>query len=407
MEGNDEKREQLKPDAQWEFVFIFGILGILLGSYAYIYSGWQFSLLFILGSLIGFTLFHARFGFSAVYRHIVESGNTEMLRAHMVMLGTASLLFAPIFAFDVGLFGQAPQPALAPASFGVVVGAFLFGFGMEIGSGLAPSSLYRAEGGRTASIFTLAGFFLGSFAGAYHYTFWHDVLPAPPEFSLATDTVLGYGGSVFLQLLLFVGIGVGTYMYKLQKRPPALPPLPSVAGWRRMMFGSWPLWTGAALLGVLNAAVLMVQGSPWKLTAAFTFWSSSLAETLGIDAAGWAYWGSQDSWIALDRSVFMHDLSVLNFGVITGTLLTLALGGLIRFGPVPPRVIAAALGGGLLMGYGATISFGANIGAYFSAIASFSLHAWVWTFMAVIGVYSAFFLAKKLNLPRAGSKGKG
>ncbi|WP_054636609.1 YeeE/YedE thiosulfate transporter family protein [Thalassobacillus sp. C254] len=59
------------------------------------------------------------------------------------------------------------------------------------------------------------------------------------------------------------------------------------------------------------------------------------------------------------------------------------------------------------MGYGAAISYGANIGAYFSGIASFSLHAWIWTVMAITGVYTAFHIEKRLKLTRAGSKGQG
>ena len=46
--------------------------------------------------------------------------------------------------------------------------------------------------------------------------------------------------------------------------------------------------------------------------------------------------------------------------------------------------LAAAVGG-LLMGYGARLSFGCNIGALFSGIASGSLHGWVWFAAAFAG----------------------
>jgi uncharacterized membrane protein YedE/YeeE len=45
----------------------------------------------------------------------------------------------------------------------------------------------------------------------------------------------------------------------------------------------------------------------------------------------------------------------------------------------------AAVIGGLLMGYGARLAFGCNIGAYFSGLASGSLHAWVWLPAAYLG----------------------
>ena len=41
--------------------------------------------------------------------------------------------------------------------------------------------------------------------------------------------------------------------------------------------------------------------------------------------------------------------------------------------------------GGLLLGYGARIAYGCNIGAYFSGIASGSAHGWLWLVAAFTG----------------------
>ena len=38
-----------------------------------------------------------------------------------------------------------------------------------------------------------------------------------------------------------------------------------------------------------------------------------------------------------------------------------------------------------MLGYGARLAFGCNIGAYFSGIASGSLHGWVWMVAAFAG----------------------
>jgi len=59
-----------------------------------------------------------------------------------------------------------------------------------------------------------------------------------------------------------------------------------------------------------------------------------------------------------------------------------------RFAPsfkIPGKSIAAAIIGGLLLGYGARIAFGCNIGAYFGGISSTSLHGWLWFVAAFIG----------------------
>ncbi len=59
-----------------------------------------------------------------------------------------------------------------------------------------------------------------------------------------------------------------------------------------------------------------------------------------------------------------------------------------KFAPVwkvPARSLAGAVIGGLLLGYGARLAFGCNIGAYFSGILSGSLHAWLWLPAAFAG----------------------
>jgi hypothetical protein len=74
---------------------------------------------------------------------------------------------------------------------------------------------------------------------------------------------------------------------------------------------------------------------------------------------------------------------------------------------VPLRSVIAAVIGGLLLGYGARLAYGCNIGAYFSGIASASLHGWVWLVAAFIGsvlgtwVRPWFGLSVERNLTKA------
>jgi uncharacterized membrane protein YedE/YeeE len=56
----------------------------------------------------------------------------------------------------------------------------------------------------------------------------------------------------------------------------------------------------------------------------------------------------------------------------------------------------AALGG-LLMGYGARLSDGCNIGAYFSAVASGSLSGWIWIVGALAGSAIGLRLRRTLD----------
>ncbi|GEL08662.1 YeeE/YedE family protein [Salisediminibacterium halotolerans] len=401
MSTKDNRQAPERQPVQKILLLIGLTLFVSLLLHLYVAADLTHLLLLILGFAIGYTLLHARFGFSSVYRQIVEDGNTEMLRTHLVMLGLAAVLFAPILMFGLALGETVPEGAVAPLSIGLVFGSFLFGFGMEIGSGLAPAALYRMEGARTALILTLAGFLTGAGFGGYHFGFWNERLPAIRPYSIAEDTPLGYPGALILLLGFFAIVAFVSYSYKKRKRPPALPPMPTAVKWRKILYGTWPLFTGAAVLALLNALVFYVQGAPWKLTASFTLWAGKMIETLGIDVSGWEYWSAQGEIPALVNPLFTDTRTILNIGVMLGAFVTLSLSGLVRFQKAPLHLCIKALAGGILMGYGATISFGANVGAYFSGIASFSAHAWIWTLMAIAGVYTAYYLETQFDLTRS------
>jgi len=117
-------------------------------------------------------------------------------------------------------------------------------------------------------------------------------------------------------------------------------------------------------------------------------WGSKIAQGVGIDVSNWSYWSSPDNAADLSNSVLTHTTSVMDFGIILGAMVAAcAAGSFVLKRRVPGKVIAGALLGGVLMGYGARIAYGCNIGAYFSGIASFSLHGWLWMIIAVLGTY--------------------
>ena len=143
---------------------------------------------------------------------------------------------------------------------------------------------------------------------------------------------------------------------------------------------------GAVGLAVVNIATLTIGGRPWGVTSAFALWGAKWFAALGVDVASWSYWTAPAQATALKSSVLMDVTSVMDFGIILGALLAAILAG--RFAPVwkiSGRSLAAAVIGGLLLGYGARIAYGCNIGAYFSGIASGSLHGWLWLVAAFAG----------------------
>jgi uncharacterized membrane protein YedE/YeeE len=102
---------------------------------------------------------------------------------------------------------------------------------------------------------------------------------------------------------------------------------------------------------------------------------------------------------ALSASLFEDITSVMNFGIVLGAAAAAAAAG--RFGfrsPPSAAAVGAALLGGLLMGYGAWLSFGCNVGAYLAGIASTSLHGWLWIGFALLGTMIGVRLRPRFGL---------
>lgn len=360
-------------------------------------TDWIQGTLYIIGLALGVTLLHARFGFTSAFRRLMSVGNVQGLQAHMVMLAVATTLFAIILSTGFSFTGSTPTGYVSPVGVSVLVGAFMFGIGMQLGSGCASGTLYSVGGGSSSMILTLLSFIVGSVIGAYHFTFWMEDTPALPPISIAESTGLGFFGGWAVQMALFAGIYWLTVQIAKRKNPPSMKPLATTTGWKKVVRGSWPLFAAAIILALLNALTLAVRGNPWGITSAFALWGGKALMLVGIDVSSWGYFTGANG-DALTQTVLADSTSVMNFGIILGAFIAASAQGTFKPKKIKPGIAGASIVGGLLMGYGARLAFGCNIGAYFGGIASFSLHGWVWMVMAMLGTLLALFIRPLFGL---------
>ncbi|MGE5147985.1 MAG: YeeE/YedE family protein [Candidatus Eiseniibacteriota bacterium] len=339
--------------------------------------------LLLIGGGLGVALYHAAFGFTGGWRAFVADRRGAGLRGQMLLFALATLIMLPILAGG-SLFGRPLASAVAPVGLSVLVGAFLFGLGMQLGGGCGSGTLFTVGGGNTRMIVTLLFFVAGSVVGTAHLPWWLNQ-PTFSEISLA-DT-LGLMPALVLQLALYGVIAWLTVVaerrrhgtvHSLFQRGPATGP--------RWLNGPWPLAAGAVALALLGTLALAVAGHMWSITFAFGLWGAKALAALGVNVASWEFWTWPFPAKALAGSVFEDTTSVMDFGIILGALLAAGLAG--RFAPgfrIPLRSLLGGALGGLLMGYGARLAFGCNIGALLSGLASGSVHAWLWFAAAFVG----------------------
>ncbi len=357
------------------------------------------------GLVAGAALYHAAFGFTGGWRRFQRERRGAGLRAQLLLIALAACAAFPLIAAG-DAFGRPVSGWVFPIGASTAIGAAMFGFGMQLGGGCGSGTLFTAGGGSTRMLLTLAAFIAGS-------VIWTGTNPAFQAALGAAVATLGVEGPAQwrgVSLLSALGwplalaatlAALGTLALvsvRLEKRRHgALETPPRTAGF---WTGPWSRELGAVVLAGVVVATFLTLGRPWGITSAFPLWGAKIVDAAGLPIDQWRAWSGGQ----LDRAIFADATGVMNFGVMLGALAAAGLAG--RFAPtlrLTPRDAATAIIGGLLMGYGARLAFGCNIGGFVGGVVSGSLHGWWWLLFGWIGSWAGVLARARLGMdpPRA------
>ncbi|WP_432407785.1 YeeE/YedE thiosulfate transporter family protein [Wukongibacter sp. M2B1] len=156
--------------------------------------------------------------------------------------------------------------------------------------------------------------------------------------------------------------------------------------YKKWFKGAWTYVTGAVLLSLFQIVTFATTGNPWGVSGVFANWGAWIYRALGGNVDKWYYFSSKGAQATLETGMLNDPGSLRNLGIIFGALLATLLASQFKFKKIKSKKqIIAAILGGLLMGYGARIGFGCNIGALFSGISSLSLSGWVFAIFMFLG----------------------
>ncbi|KOA18963.1 putative inner membrane protein [Clostridium homopropionicum DSM 5847] len=148
----------------------------------------------------------------------------------------------------------------------------------------------------------------------------------------------------------------------------------------------WTYVVGAVLLSVFQIVTLAATGNPWGVSGPFANWGAWIYRALGGNVDKWYYFSSEGAQATLNAGFLNDPGSIRNIGIIFGALMATLLASQFKIKKIKSKKqIIAAILGGLLMGYGARLGFGCNIGALYSGIASLSLSGWVFGIFLFLG----------------------
>ncbi len=363
------KQQNAPRQVFWSFgtvdkslLVLISCLGLVLAGLAGLDTGLTGLALVGLGLLLGMAFMGFQYGFASGWRRFLETGDASSLSLHFLLSAVCALMFIPVSAAGLG-----PSGSLAPVSVSLFIGAFMFGTGMQLANGCGSGVLFSFGGGSGRMIVALPFFVIGSVLGSI-------ILPPVLAWGSLGQIEIGGGlsgtGKLAVNLLLL--LGAAGFFGRLSAR----------RGFRinRTML------VATVLIGLLCWGVFWVSNHPWGVTFGFTLWGAKIASAAGLPIEEFAFWTWPGPKRALAHSVFSDTSSLMDFAMIFGAGLTAALNGAFAKSAWPnARQLQAAALGGVLMGIGARLSFGCNIGAFLAGTASGSLHGWIWFALALAG----------------------
>ena len=334
----------------------------------------------ILGGFgLGVAFLKAEFSYTAAWRRFLTRGEAGGLLGGLIVIAVAALAIVPVAALSPNYGG-----AIAPLGVSLVIGAVTFGIGMQLANGCGSGTLYTAGGGSGRMLIALFFFIVGSVFGSLSLPSFLDLGGIDPV--LASDYLGPWGGLAVTLASLALAATV----------------IAAIA--RRRGGGFTPsrnYIVGGIVIGLLCIFVFATGGHPWSVTFGYTVWGAKAATMLGFDLSQAAFWQWPGPKHALEGSLLADTSSLTDFGLLLGAMAAAAATRPFAATAWPPaRSLLAAAVGGLLMGWGARLGFGCNIGAFVGGVASGSLHGWIWFGCALAGSVIGIRLRPLFGLSR-------
>ena len=434
MEADSETRRRL---------WAFGIIGFLLIVSVWYYARNPMYIYLVAYTWFGFTYGvlqqWGRFCFASAWRDLIALRVTRMYIGIMIALVILGVVIAYLEVQGLSTFHP------APLGLHELLGGFIFGLGMVIAGGCATGTLYKTGEGNLSSAVTLVAMIFSQAlfvdVGGYFDRFLRGYTFKQPTVRLS-DYFTEYGdlkffiGDVFINGFLVVMILLGlTYFFVTRKdllEQKAAAATTADGGSVNMTFredlaGFWGMITASkrtaiagALIGIVAGLnILVIQGLRNRFsmdnfgTALIRMgYTEDVSRTGRVFDPGYWYITSQEAqlggWVLEKFGMNMRDnfffgvtngiphplnnpLLWMSFGLMLGAAAMALLSNEFKWKMPNRELFTFAIVGGVLMGIGARLALGCNIGGFYIRAAGGDPGGWVF----FLGMGAGAFLAVK------------
>ena len=172
-------------------------------------------------------------------------------------------------------------------------------------------------------------------------------------------------------------------------------------GYQAVFYENWPIWVGGLLIGVMSI-ITFAWARPWGVAGGLRNWGDWVFYLMGF-------------YEKKPLSPFISTNSILTLGLLWGAFGSALMSKQFSLRMAPPFELLKGAAGGMLMGIGAAMAGGCNVGGFYSATSAMSLGG-VMMMMGLIaganlGVRYLYWELEHIPSPGAGGgqkkRGKG
>jgi uncharacterized membrane protein YedE/YeeE len=144
-------------------------------------------------------------------------------------------------------------------------------------------------------------------------------------------------------------------------------------GYQKIFYENWPIWLGGLLIGIMSV-ITFAWARPWGVAGGLRNWGDWFFNLIGV---------YQDEPL----SPLISTSSILTLGLLWGALGSALLSKQFSIRFAPPLELVKGVVGGTLMGIGAAMAGGCNVGGFYTAVSALSFSGIAMMLGLIMGAY--------------------
>ncbi|MHA1991859.1 MAG: YeeE/YedE thiosulfate transporter family protein [Candidatus Hodarchaeales archaeon] len=333
----------------------------------------------LIGLGFGFALSKSKLCTNSAFANLYLFRSVSLIRIIVlsVLLMMVGVAFLSIFGFI----------DYRPMNFSYLlnpIGGFIFGIGMVLASGCASGICYKSGEGLYQAIVALFGFAIAGML-VQNNPIWNlseitsNTLLFAGDFNPSIPEALGLQSSDYWIIGIIIGgfglVAWGYWEFKKNPQSFKLNFAGSDGNYDKFLRNPWSWWITGTVIAIIGMFAFLTR---FTQTGTCNCTSPGLGMTSGIV-----------DFLTFSWSTF------LVIGTILGAVIASKLVGTFRFEISSPKNLAKGFVGGSLMGAGAVLASGCNIGHIFGGLPHLSIGSIITVIFMILGNWATVFLLNK------------